>query len=156
MGSYLRIISVALGLAVALGVSFVAFREDGPRYQLVTIRGQTFSLEVAMTPQMRLRGLRGRSSLGADEGMLIPPAKPELLSYSTRYTPFPVDVLYLDGEGQVVGIDHLAANDDRLTASSSKGPVAGAVLLRGGTASMMGIERGYRFHLGSTRRRSDQ
>ena len=153
MDSYLRIISVALGLAVALGIALAAFRGDGSRYQLVTIRGQVFTLEAATTAEQRARGLRGRSSLDTDGGMLIRLEKPGRLSYSTRNTPFPMDVLYLDGESTVVGIDQLAANDERLPGSSSDGPVSGAVLLRGGTASLLHIGRGYRFDLDQGRRR---
>lgn len=155
MGSYLRIISLALGLALALGLSAIAFREGGPRYQLVTIRGSTFTLEVATTPEQRARGLRGRSSLEVDAGMLIRVETPQRLSFSTRNTPFPIDILYLDGQGQIVATDQLAANDDRLPGSTSEGDVLGAMLLRGGTASRLRIGPGYRFEL-QRRSRADE
>ena len=145
MGSYLRLISVAFGLAEALGITLVAFREGGARYQLVTIRGHVFTLEVAATPEQRSRGLRGRESLEVDGGMIIRIRKPERLSFSNRNTPFPVDVLYLDSEGEVIGMDQLAANDNRVPGSTSEEPVSGALLLRGGTASLLHIGRGYRF-----------
>jgi uncharacterized protein len=146
--SYLRIIALAIGLAIALGLSLVAFAEGGTRWQLVRIQDRDFKLEVADTESLRLRGLRGRASLAVDAGMLIQLDKPAALAYSTRYTPFPIDVLYLDAEYQVVRIDRLAAHDDRLTASSSGGPVSGAILLRGGTADLLHLAPGYRFDLG--------
>jgi uncharacterized membrane protein (UPF0127 family) len=145
--SYLRIIALSIGLAIALGLSLVAFSEGGARWQLVRIRERDFKLEVADTEVERLRGLRGRASLAVDAGMLIQLDDPAVLAYSTRYTPFPVDVLYLDEESQVVRIDRLAANDDRLTASSSITPVSGAILLRGGTVDQLHLAPGYRFDL---------
>lgn len=148
MQSYARIIALAIGLAVALGLSLVAFADGGTRWQLVRIRERAFQLEVAETESLRLRGLRGRASLAVDAGMLIQCDKPTALAYSTRYTPFPIDVLYLDADHQVVRVDRLTANDDRLNASSSGGPVSGAILLRGGTADLLHLAPGYRFDLG--------
>jgi len=156
MDSYLRIIAIALGLAVALAIVLVAFREGGPRYQLVAIRGQMYALEIAETPEQRTRGLRGRDSLAKDEGMLVRLERPAVLTYSTRYTSFPVDVLYIDGEGEVLQIDRLAADDKRLNASTSSRPVSGAVLLHGGAVALLRLETGYRFDLGRPpRRRAD-
>ena len=146
--SYLRIIAVAIGLALALGLSLVAFADGGTRWQLVRIRGREFKLEVAESESLRLRGLRGRASLAVDAGMLIRLDQPRPLAYSTRYTPFPIDVLYLDADNQVVRIDRLVANDERLNASSSGGPVSGAILLRGGTADLLRMTPGFRFELG--------
>ena len=153
MDSYLRIVAIALGLAVALGIVMAAFREGGPRYQLVDIRGQIYALEIADTPELRTRGLRGRDSLAEDEGMLVRLEQPAVLSYSTRYTPFPIDVLYIDGEGEVVQIDRLAGEDKRLNASTSARPVSGAVLLHGGAVTMLRLEPGFRFDFGRPPRR---
>ena len=148
MQSYARIIALAVGLAFALGLTLVAAAGGGTRWQLVQIRGRNFQLEVAETEAQRLRGLRGRASLAVDAGMLIQFDQPTTVAYSTRYTPFPIDVLYLDAEHQVVRVDRLSANDERLNASSSGGPVSGAILLRGGTADLLRLTPGYRFELG--------
>ena len=156
MQSYARIIALAIGLAVALSFTLVTFAEGGTRWQLVRIRERPFQLEVADTDALRLRGLRGRGSLAVDAGMLIQLDQPKVLTYSTRYTPFPIDVLYFDADKQVVRIDRLAANDDRLNASSSGVPVSGAILLRGGTIDLLQISPGYILDLGRrARRRAD-
>ena len=151
--SYLRLIAIAFGLAVALGLSLVAFDEGGKRYQLQQIGNEVFALEVAASDKARKQGVRGRSSLASDGGMLIQVAQPEILAYSTRYTAFPLDVLYFDAAGTVVQIDHLKANDERLTASTSRQPVSGAILLLGGTVRRLRLTPGMAVDFARPRRR---
>jgi uncharacterized protein len=56
--------------------------------------------ELAETPFRRLRGLLGRSSLAADEGMLFRPAG----SIHTFFMRFPIDVVFCDPELNVLGV----------------------------------------------------
>ena len=58
-------------------------------------------LLVAARPLRRLRGLLGRRSLPEDEGILLRPAG----SIHTFFMRFPIDVVFLDREGVVVGIE---------------------------------------------------
>ena len=58
-------------------------------------------LLVAARPLRRLRGLLGRSSLPDGEGILLAPAG----SVHTFFMRFPIDVVFLDEEHRVVGID---------------------------------------------------
>jgi uncharacterized membrane protein (UPF0127 family) len=55
---------------------------------------------VAATPFTRLRGLLGRSSLPSGEGILLRPAA----SVHTFFMRFPIDVVFLDHELQVIQI----------------------------------------------------
>jgi len=66
-------------------------------------RGQTLVTagRVADTFWSRLRGLLGSKPLSPGEGLLIMPCK----SIHTHFMSFPIDVLYVDGEGEVVGVD---------------------------------------------------
>ena len=154
MESYLRLIAVSLGLAISLAIVLWAFDEGGARYVLVPLGGEIFTLEAAEKPELRLRGLRGRSSVAENGGMLVQVEKPTVLSYSTKYTPFAIDVLYLDANDLVIAVDHLKANDDRLTASTSTEPVLGALLLPGGTATRLAIRPGYFVQFGRKRHRN--
>lgn len=139
--SYLRIIAVSLGLAFAL--SFLAWVfGPGPRYQLMTVAGQEFVLQVANTPELQERGLRGQSSLAPDAGLLVLLDKPKALLYSTRRTPFSIDVLYFTADGTVQKIDTILAQDDNLASSTSGAPVHGALQLLGGTAARLRIQVG--------------
>ena len=57
-------------------------------------------LLVAARPLRRMRGLLGRASLPAGEGILLRPAG----SVHTFFMRFPIDVVFLDRESVVVGI----------------------------------------------------
>jgi uncharacterized protein len=58
-------------------------------------------LLVAARPFTRMRGLLGRRSLDSDEGILLRPAG----SVHTFFMRFAIDVLFLDRELVVVGIE---------------------------------------------------
>lgn len=58
-------------------------------------------LLVAARPLRRMRGLLGRSSLAADEGILLRPAG----SIHTFFMRFAIDAVFLDRELVVVGIE---------------------------------------------------
>jgi uncharacterized protein len=62
-------------------------------------------LALALSPLSRLRGLLARPPLEEEEGMLISPCA----SVHTFFMGFPIDVLFLDGEGIVLEArEHLA------------------------------------------------
>jgi uncharacterized membrane protein (UPF0127 family) len=56
---------------------------------------------VADTPLTRLRGLLGRASLAAGEGMFIKPAP----SIHTLFMRFAIDAVFVDGDLRVVGVE---------------------------------------------------
>jgi uncharacterized membrane protein (UPF0127 family) len=58
-------------------------------------------LLVATRPFARMRGLLGRATLPAGEGILLRPAG----SVHTFFMRFPIDVVFLDREQVVVGIE---------------------------------------------------
>ena len=58
-------------------------------------------LLVAARPLARMRGLLGRADLPAGEGLLLRPAG----SVHTFFMRFPIDVVFLDKEDRVVGIE---------------------------------------------------
>jgi uncharacterized protein len=58
-------------------------------------------LLVATRPLRRMRGLLGRGELPSDEGILLRPAG----SVHTFFMRFPIDVVFLDKEDVVVGIE---------------------------------------------------
>lgn len=55
---------------------------------------------VAASPLQRMRGLLGRASLPATEGILLRPAR----SVHTFFMRFPIDVVFVDAQLAVVGI----------------------------------------------------
>ena len=57
---------------------------------------------VADRPWARMRGLLGRTELPRGEGILLRPAG----SIHTFFMRFPIDVVFIDRDGTVVGVDH--------------------------------------------------
>ena len=94
---------------------------------------------LADRPLRRMRGLLGRSGMESGEGLLLKPAG----SVHTYFMRFPIDVVFLDREGVVVGItDSLAP----WRAASKRG--AKAVLeLPAGESSRRGLVVGDRLQL---------
>ncbi len=71
----------------------------------VTVRGEAGRIvcercEVADGLISRARGLLGRSGLGPGEGLLLRPA----FSIHTFFMRFPIDVVFLDRNGEVVAV----------------------------------------------------
>jgi uncharacterized protein len=58
-------------------------------------------LLVAARPLRRMRGLLGRAELPSDQGILLRPAG----SVHTYFMRFPIDVVFLDRDAVVVGIE---------------------------------------------------
>jgi uncharacterized membrane protein (UPF0127 family) len=56
---------------------------------------------VAATPWARMRGLLGRDELPRGEGILLRPAG----SIHTFFMRFPIDAVFIDGAGTVVGVE---------------------------------------------------
>lgn len=95
---------------------------------------------VADTFCARLRGLIGRRPLKPGEGLLILPCR----SVHTHFMRFPIDVLYLDGSQQVVGIDR----DLKPWRFGRIHPGARLVVeLPAGTASATGTQVGDQLHV---------
>jgi uncharacterized membrane protein (UPF0127 family) len=89
---------------------------------------------VADSPFLRMRGLLGRSGLGADEGVLLRPAG----SIHTFFMRFAIDAIFLDREGRVVRV---AESMPPWRAVAARG--ARAVLeLRAGEAARRGVAVG--------------
>ncbi|MBD2771497.1 DUF192 domain-containing protein [Iningainema tapete] len=59
------------------------------------IAGQTFDLEVALTPEQQAMGLMNRTFLPDNRGLLFPFNPPQPASFWMRDTPIPLDIIFL-------------------------------------------------------------
>lgn len=102
-----------------------------------------FRVELAITPQERARGLMFREHLDANAGMLFLFDQMEVQSFWMKNTKIPLDMLFLDEEGMIVGIVE-NAEPLSLTSRSVGLPSRYVLELNGGTSRRLGIEAGQR------------
>jgi uncharacterized protein len=111
---------------------------------IVTASGpHRFDVEVAATPEQMERGLMFRQELASDAGMLFDFKQPTMATMWMRNTLIPLDMLFVDATGRIVGIHERAVpRSDAIIAAPS--PVRGVIELNGGTAARLGITPGDR------------
>lgn len=81
----------------------------------VTITGKVFKLELAATDEQRFHGLSGRAVVPADGGMLFvfPPRHVARHGFLMRDCPVPIDIIYLDTTGRIVGTHKMVPEPPR-------------------------------------------
>jgi len=156
-----RWIACLLALAV-VATSAPSGAEAGappPDVLWVAIGDETFSLELALDPRARQRGLSGRAAIEPYGGMLFVLPRPRPFSMVMRDCPVPIDVAFLDAEARVVAIhemhpeparraDETAARyEGRLPEYPSGVPVQFAIEVAGGRLGELGLRVGQRIAL---------
>ena len=121
--------------------------------------GETFSLELALDPRTRHRGLSGRETIPRRGGMLFVLPRPQLFAMVMRDCPGPIDVAFLDAQGSVVRIHEMKAEpprrpgetpyeyESRLPVYGSRVPVQFAIEVGGGQLRDVGVKVGDRIPL---------
>ena len=64
----------------------------------------TFAAELAESDEAQMRGLMFRTEMGADEAMLFPYDRPELLSFWMRNTVLPLDIIFIGEDRRIINI----------------------------------------------------
>ena len=98
-------------------------------------------VEVAATPESRTRGLMWRKELADGQGMLFVFAEEEVQSFWMRNTLIPLDMLFIDSEGRIVGIVE-RAQPRTLTARTVGVPGRYVLEVPGGWCESKGISAG--------------
>lgn len=119
---------------------------DPRQARKVVLAGREFSIELAITPEERQRGLSNRESLPADAGMLFVYEKERVLSFWMRETLIPLDILFIDREGRIVDIQTMApepgVSSGDLTTYRSAEPATYALEVNAGVADELGLMPG--------------
>lgn len=75
-----------------------------PRVPRVVVGGQSLPVELADTPEKRMRGLSGRESLPENRGMLFVFPEEGIYGFWMKDMRFSIDILWLSSSGEVVHI----------------------------------------------------
>lgn len=102
-----------------------------------------YQVELASTPEERLRGLMFRSSMPEDHGMLFIFEQPDYLSFWMKNTYIPLDLLFLHPDGRI-GHIHENAQPHDLRGIPSQIEALMVLEINGGEAARQGIRVGDR------------
>lgn len=119
------------------------------------IKGQDFTLELAMDAASRKQGLSDRKSIANDGGMLFVFPSPVNTQFVMRRCYVPIDLIFVDEDGY---IDQLHAMEviEPIGGARWKNPFAGyptagsilyAIELKGGKIAELGLKRGEKLEL---------
>lgn len=103
--------------------------------QTVEVAGQIVKITVAQSPEEHQRGLGGRASLAADEGMLFVFPEDGKYSFWMKDMLFSIDILWLAVDGTIVYIEQGVAPDTYPGNFASPGPARYVLELPAGFVS---------------------
>ncbi|MDY7082476.1 MAG: DUF192 domain-containing protein [Halobacteria archaeon] len=103
----------------------------------------TVTLEIADTPEERSKGLMFRDSLAENHGMLFVYQNEAHRSFWMKNTYIPLDMVFVDGNGRVINVEHAAPyNESGLKSYESDAPAQYVIEVNRGYANRTGIEKG--------------
>ena len=111
----------------------------------VTLREQTFNVEIADDNSERARGLMYRDQMAADAGMLFLFDRQEPQAFWMKNTRIPLDILYFDNGWILVGWSlntPPCSLGDRCPSYPSQAPARYVLELNAGTAERIGAQFG--------------
>lgn len=106
----------------------------------VRLGNRVFTLEIARTDESRQRGLMHRQSLPPDRGMLFIFDQEAPRGFWMKNVPFPLDLVFLDGQRRVVDVKRLLPLDLRSTYGAKTAQYA--IELNAGAAADAGLKIG--------------
>lgn len=140
--------AVALSAALAMSCASSKAPEAGrppPRVVVETAAGahHAVTVELARTPEQHQRGLMYRGHLDADAGMLFVFDESEQHTFWMKNTFIPLDMIFIDEGGRIVGIVAQAA-PGTLDPRDAGAPSRYVLEVNGGWAAAHGVRPGDR------------
>ncbi|MEM8986992.1 MAG: DUF192 domain-containing protein [Pseudomonadota bacterium] len=102
-----------------------------------------FTVELALTPEERARGLMYRQELGAENGMLFRYDEPRVVSMWMKNTYIPLDMAFIRPDGVVESIAQ-NVQPHSLDSVASIGPVRATLEVNAGVFQRIGLKVGDR------------
>ncbi len=103
--------------------------------------------EVVSTPEAKQKGLGGRSEVPHDYGMLFVFAAPNIYRIWMKDMLVPIDILWLEGNGTIIGIEEAVSPDSYPKTYAPPSPVRLVLELRAGEARLKNLRVGSRILL---------
>lgn len=85
----------------------------------IVVNSETLTVEVARTPDQRVKGLMFRDSLAQNRGMLFVFEQPQIMKFWMKNTYIPLDIAYIDQNGEIMEIHQLQPRSESTVYSSS-------------------------------------
>lgn len=80
----------------------------------IEIGDKEYNVEVARTEEEKIKGLQEKESLGENEGMLFIYDEPQELAFWMKDTAIPLDVVFIDEDGEVISVQQGQPYDETL------------------------------------------
>ena len=103
----------------------------------------TFQTEVACTPEKRAQGYQFRTYIPENTGILFPSDEPKQFVMWMKDTLLPLDMLFINQQGVIVGIEQGRPQSEALIYSPKD--TCAVLELKADTAARLGIKVGDRF-----------
>lgn len=125
---------------IVVGGSVLDAKMRLERLILVTSVGEkAIMIEIAETPEDKMRGLMFRTSLDDDKGMLFPYGDPQEITMWMKNTSIPLDMVFIRADGTVHRIEaRTEPMSERII--GSQGKVSAVLELAGGAAERLGLK----------------
>lgn len=109
--SGVRMLVLAIAVVASGGLSGCSKPTAPPGYEIVSLGGRDFTLELAVDDPTRFRGLGGRESLPEYGGMLFVFPEPRVQRFLMRDCVIDLDIIFLDSDGRIVAMHHMPAEE---------------------------------------------
>lgn len=139
----MKAVAVLLLLMPALPAGAVTFRTGDLIIETAGGGKYRFDVEIAETYPQMTQGLMFRKSMPDDAGMLFLHRRDQVATMWMKNTLIPLDMLFIDRDGRIVGI-HEHAKPLSLDTIAAPGPVRAVLELNGGISARLGIREGDR------------
>jgi uncharacterized membrane protein (UPF0127 family) len=100
-------VAALLFLSAAVVFASGCGEDEPPPPPQVRIGGRTWTVELAMTPRQRYRGLSGRRELAEDCGMLFVYPRAKTLTFVMRGCLIPIDIVFIGPDGRAVCVHEM-------------------------------------------------
>lgn len=146
MMKYIAILAVFLASAFAIAQEDAAIPVVETDYSspLTILSGEVehaFTVEVVSTPDKIQQGMMHRPEMAENVGMLFDLGETRMANFFMRNTLVSLDLLFVSNTGEIISIAHNASPLSERNISSGA-PIAYVLEIKGGQASILGINPG--------------